>query len=439
MQTNKRTPSIQTHEGAKAKHIGSLAALRRSVMACLLWEDGFYEDGQQVGDRIVSLAKLVTPKQLADLAIEARTKHHIRHAPLLLIRELARHPGAQGRLIGDTIYQVIQRADEVAEFLSIYWKDGKEPVSKQVKIGLARALRKFDAYQLAKYNRKKVVTLTDVIKMVHPKPVNDDQSGMWKKLLHKELEAPDTWEVGLSGGGDAKETFTRLLSEKKLGYMALLRNLRKMTESGVEYSLIANALKAGARKSRALPFRFVSAAKHAPALFRELDESMQASMAGMERLPGKTLVLVDVSGSMSWAGLSSKSELNRIDAACALAGLIVGISDQVSVYSFSNNVVQVPTINGLAIIDRIKDSQVHGGTQLGNAVKQMSAIDYDRLIVITDEQSHDRVPDPIKGVNYMINVANNKNGVGYGKWVHIDGFSEAVVEWIRQYEKELNN
>jgi hypothetical protein len=51
--------------------------------------------------------------------------------------------------------------------------------------------------------------------------------------------------------------------------------------------------------------------------------------------------------------------------------------------------------------------------------------EFDRLLVITDEQSHDNVPAP-KGKGYVINVASNKNGVGYGKWTHIDGWSESV-------------
>ncbi len=58
---------------------------------------------------------------------------------------------------------------------------------------------------------------------------------------------------------------------------------------------------------------------------------------------------------------------------------------------------------------------------------------YDRIIVITDEQSHDRVAAP-RGKGYVINVASARNGVGYGPWVHIDGFSEAVINYIRELE-----
>ncbi len=78
-------------------------------------------------------------------------------------------------------------------------------------------------------------------------------------------------------------------------------------------------------------------------------------------------------------------------------------------------------------------SQLHNGTYLGTALAAMQE-KYDRLIVITDEQAHDKVPAP-RGRGYVINVGSYKNGVGYGKWVHIDGWSEAVVEYIRSLEE----
>jgi len=75
-----------------------------------------------------------------------------------------------------------------------------------------------------------------------------------------------------------------------------------------------------------------------------------------------------------------------------------------------------------------------GGTQLGAAVKEVSRLSHDRLIVVTDEQSADPVPEP-KGLGYMINVASNRNGVGYGKWLHVDGWSDAVVRFITERER----
>ena len=35
-------------------------------------------------------------------------------------------------------------------------------------------------------------------------------------------------------------------------------------------------------------------------------------------------------------------------------------------------------------------------------------------------------------------MASYKNGVGYGKWTHIDGWSEAVIEYIRALEHTVS-
>jgi hypothetical protein len=94
--------------------------------------------------------------------------------------------------------------------------------------------------------------------------------------------------------------------------------------------------------------------------------------------------------------------------------------------------VRVPSRRGFALRDAIDASQTHGSTYLGRALEEIRE-SYDRLIVITDEQSHDRIPDPT-GKGYMINVASYKNGVGYGAWTHIDGWSEAVIGYIRELE-----
>src|SRR5207249_9281843 len=103
------------------------------------------------------------------------------------------------------------------------------------------------------------------------------------------------------------------------------------------------------------------------------------------------------------------------------------------IYTFSDALNQVPARHGFALRDALEQSQPHNGTYLGRALEQLKE-GYERLIVITDEQAHDRVPAP-QGAGYVINVASYKNGVGYGPWIHIDGWSEAVVEYVRELEK----
>ena len=425
----------RTHEGAPARQLAPEHQLRRSVLACLLWESLFYEDGIEIAGRIAELVPKVPAEKVAALAVEAREQMKLRHAPLLIVREMARH-ATHRRLVAETLERVIQRADELAEFVAIYWKDGRVPLSAQVKKGLAAAFPKFDEYQLAKYDRGGSIKLRDVLFLSHAKPRDAAQAGVWKKLVWGRLATPDTWEVALSSGGDKREAWERLLREQKLGALALLRNLRNMREAGVDEGLVLEALGA-MNASRVLPFRFLAAARHAPHWEEALEQAMLKSVAGQPKLPGRTIVLVDVSGSMT-APLSKRSEMQRTDAAYGLAVLVREIAEKAAVYSFSDRLVEVPARRGFALRDAIDTSQKHNGTLLGNAVERLNQDERcDRLIVITDQQAHDAVPAP-KGKGYVINVASYKNGVGYGKWTHIDGWSESVIEYIRALESPAN-
>src|SRR5712692_9760623 len=227
----------RTHEGAPARQISAEQQLRRSVLACMLWEDQFYEDGIEIAGRIAELVPKVAAEKVAALAVEAREQMKLRHAPLLLVREMARH-NTHRALVAETLQRAIQRADELAEFVAIYWKDGKAPLSAQAKKGLAKAFRKFDEYQLAKYDRNGPIRLRDVLFLCQAKPRDAEQAALWKRLIEGELQTPDTWEVALSSGADKREAWERLLRERKLGALAMLRNLRNMKQAGVEESLV---------------------------------------------------------------------------------------------------------------------------------------------------------------------------------------------------------
>src|SRR5215469_8079998 len=139
----KRMFPARTHEGATAQRIGARADLRRTVLTCLLWEDTFYEKGNDMAQRIAALVSANKAEYVATLAREARNEMQLRHVPLFLVRELARRKGA-GPLVAETLEQVIQRADELGEFVALYWKEKKQPLSAGVKRGLARAFQKFD-------------------------------------------------------------------------------------------------------------------------------------------------------------------------------------------------------------------------------------------------------------------------------------------------------
>jgi hypothetical protein len=434
-----------THEGARAtKAPNALEALRRSVMACMLFEDTFYEDGLSVADRIAAAAEHVPLADVVDLAVEARRRQHLRHAPLWLMVAALNHPGFRGQtkgyssmdnsprsIVAAGIDEVCQRADDMGELVALYWKGGKRPLAAALKDGLARAFGKFDAYRLAKYASRGAIRLRDVMFLVHPKPRDEAQAALWKALADDKLEPADTWEVALSGGADKRATFERLLGEGKLGGLATLRNLRNMQAAGVPKAKVHEALVVQAGKSGILPFQYVAAARAVPSWEDAIEAAMLRALGDAKRLPGKTVLLVDKSGSMS-DPLSAKSELRRIDAAAALAMLLREVCEEVEIAAFDNHLTPMPPRRGFALRDVI--GRASGGTDTRLAVSWAVTRGADRIVIITDEQSATSIPLPGQARGYVMNVASNQHGIGYGAWTHVSGFSENLVRYIAEVE-----
>ena len=107
----------RTHEGARAVRFTPEQELRRALMNCLLRADQFYEDGVSIAERIAGLVTRVDPEEAAALAVEAREKMKLRHAPLLVVREMARYPRHR-LLVAETLERIVQRPDELTEFLN---------------------------------------------------------------------------------------------------------------------------------------------------------------------------------------------------------------------------------------------------------------------------------------------------------------------------------
>jgi hypothetical protein len=470
--TTAKRPPVYTAGGANAAMISAEKKLRRSLMACMLWEDSFYEGGMSIAERIAELIGQVDPHSVFNMAIETRLDMKIRHAPLLIANLMLRHPEHK-KLVGQLLPEIIKRADELSEILAIYWginrqakpkrtadhRYGKRvPIPWQFKVGLASAFRRFDEYQLAKYRGDdKVIKLRDVLCLVHPRPIDEDQATLWGRLRANTLATPDTWEVAISACGNDKEAkrleFERLLSNNKMGALAVLRNLRNFKDNGVNEKLVFEALDR-LKPGMVLPFQFISAAQFAPQWENKIEQAMLKYLDGYSKLPGKTVLIIDVSGSMR-GNISAKSDRNRLDVAAALAVIARERCVDARIYCTAGNdhtrvhqTALVAPRYGFALIDAVKKAEQSLG---GGGIFLKQAMDYvkreegsaDRVIVFTDEQDCDAKGskgDPTNAdtswatENYLINVSIEKNGIGYGKWTHIDGWSEHVMDYIRAYE-----
>ena len=241
------------HAGAKAFTLSPEMELYTVVVTWSL-NDSFYEKDQERLTRLQKLISACDPVFVGKLAVYARTKMYLRSVPLVLVTELARlHSG--DNLVARVTDGVIGRADEITELLACYEllneRKGTKKLnrlSKQLQKGLSTAFNRFDEYQFGKYNRDGVIKLRDALFLVHPRAKDDAQQALFNKIVNGTLETPYTWEVELSAIGQVsyesdeakalafRAKWEELIDSGKLGYMALLRNLRNIQEAGVSYA-----------------------------------------------------------------------------------------------------------------------------------------------------------------------------------------------------------
>lgn len=441
--------AILTHEGGYATRGGDLSMqLYRATCAALLGEDTFYERGESVRDRIADLCTKAPLNDVLAIAAHAKNAMKLRHVPLWMCLSALAHPVAQHSpefrsRIRKTLVDVIQRPDEFGEVLAMVWKDGKRPIPNTVRKALAQAFHKFNAYQFAKNDHNTAaIRLRDVMFLVHPKPNSPDEAQLFHDIASESLRTPDTWEVRISAAKsdvEKRAAWEVLLTENKLGALALLRNLRNMESVGVSRSLIIKALES-MDTSKVLPFRFAAAYRNSTGFERVLDKAFQASCGVLPRLAGRTLVLVDHSGSMT-APLSAKSDLTRAIAAQSLAAVLIEVCQDVTIHPYSAQLYDACTsergMGVLAFFSKFYMGSTWTTESLKHAINHYGDV-FDRVIIITDEQSHsfDALPNLKSRFKYVLNVGSYKPSISTGTWQNITGFSEQIVHYIAADETD---
>ena len=346
---------IKNHAGEKAYVMPPEMELYTAVVSTAL-SNNFYEDKSGRIYRIAELVRNVPHEFTAKLAVYVRNEMNLRSVPLLLIVELAKiHNG--DNLVARTVEKCVLRADEIMELLMCYQFRNAEQnsrkklnrLSRQIQNGLQKAFNRFDEYQFAKYDRDNLeVKLRDALFLVHPKAKDDAQQLIFNKITDRKLETPYTWETELSALGQQKfetpelksaafrQKWEELIISGRLGYMALLRNLRNILESKVsaeKVSIVASILSDADQvaKSRQLPFRYLSAYRElkkidspdTPFLMSALELAVKHSAANIEGFDADTSVLLacDVSGSMCHP-VSPRSTVECYDIGLMLAMLL---------------------------------------------------------------------------------------------------------------------
>lgn len=436
--------------GLKAAKQDNLSLLKRVVLANLLWENNTYIDGVSVANEISKLIPLCNAEEVAQLAINARIEQKLRHTPLFIAVEMLKHKDTKD-LVKEILPKIITRADMITDFLAIYAKQNKgkiKPLSNSAKIGLAQCFNNFTEYQFAKYDRNSEIKLRDAMFLVHPKPEQGKEE-LFKKIANRTLDVPDTWEVALSTGKDKKATWTRLIEEKKLGGLAMLRNIRNMKDANVDKSIIKKGL-SSLKSQMLLPLNYLASARINPEFEREIEDIMLKSYSELPKLPGKTLFIVDVSGSMG-SLTSGHSNFSRLDQACAMAMLAINQCENYEVVITAGSDshsrgehkhIKYPK-QGFGVFQQLTEDRLGGGgiftRQCLDWCKENVGNSFDRIIVFSDSQDCDRVnkiPKPFGKNNYIVDVSSEKKGINYkGVWsAEISGWSEHFLTYIGAYE-----
>ena len=346
--------NVLNHEGAAAFKMSPEMELYTAAVTSAL-SGKFYESPKEFIARISDLVRRVDPVFVAQLAVYTRTQMNLRSVPLLLLVELAKcHSGDD--LVSRAVGKTVLRADEISELLACYqWRNPSEGIkklgklSRQIQNGLKAAFNRFDEYQFAKYDRKDAeIKLKDALFLVHPKAKDAGQQAIFDKIVAGTLETPYTWETQLSALGQQhfdtpeakkaaiKALWEELLDSEKLGYMALLRNLRNILQAEVSPEHIERlcARLSDAEqvaKSKQLPFRFLSAYKeikdeHSPLTWMVLVALEKAVLFSADNIDGfdvntNVLLACDVSGSM-YVPISQKSSVQNVDIGVLLASIL---------------------------------------------------------------------------------------------------------------------
>ncbi|MBL0330107.1 MAG: TROVE domain-containing protein [Bacteroidetes bacterium] len=422
----KNATVVKNYEGAKAYALTPEMELYSAVATAGL-SDTFYEKGEDRLERIKALIVKNDPEYVARLAVYTRNEMYMRSISMVLAVELAK-TNSGNAIVAKTVSGVVKRADEITELLAYYQLANKRTgakklnkLSKQIQKGLSVSFNQFDEYQFGKYNRETDVKLRDALFLVHPKAKDDAQQAVFNKIVSNQLAVPYTWETELSAVGQikyenekakaeaVKAKWEELIDSKKIGYMALMRNLRNILDANVSAAHVESVCaylsnEIAVSNSKQLPFRFLAAYREVKVLKSEfvtmvlnaLEDAVVASIKNLKGFDVTTRVLIacDVSGSMQ-KSISAKSKVLFFDIGLMLGMLMQSKCKRVVTGMFGDTwkVINMPNCGILSNVDEYykREGEVGYATNGYKVIDDLIArkVIMDKVMMFTDAQMWD--------------------------------------------------
>lgn len=371
-----------------------------TILLSSFCENQFYRSASKTTERLKELIAELDPTFAAKAAIFARDKFNMRSTSHIVAAELANNAKGISNL-RRFFNSVVVRPDDMTEIISLVAtenrRNGKARLPKALKEGFKTAFNKFDGYQLAKYRGEgKNWSLVDIVNMVRPVPTDVNYKAL-KLLVADKLRSKDTWESKLTKAGSDKdekaEAWRSLLREKKLGYMALLRNLRNIIEQApdcVDLACEQLVNERSIRKSRVLPFRFLSAYKEVQEIHgtsRVLKAISKAADVAAANVPKfeNTLVVLDDSGSMH--SPVSNGKISCAEAGALFSAALVKSND--SDFMMFSSTARYKNLDSntpvLPMVENIMRDASYQGTDFHSIFRTINKA-YARIIIFSDEQ-----------------------------------------------------
>jgi len=367
-----------------------------ALMLTSMLQNEYYRAANVTAARLKQLIAQIADKMfVAKAAVYARNQAGMRSVTHLAAGELAHT--VKGQSWTASFYdKVVRRPDDALEIVAYYLSVYGKPIPNALKKGIGAALSRFDEYQIAKYRKSNAeISLVDVVNLVHPK-----HTEALKKLVDGTLAPAETWETRLTQAGAAaesedelaelkKEAWENLIKTRKIGYFALLRNLRNILEIAPNVTTEAIAMLTDEtliRRSLVLPFRFVTALDalqatnlpRAGEVLAALSDAVDLSLQNVPEFDGRTLIALDGSGSMMGGPIKIGSLFAATLAKANEADVLL-FSDDAKYVSVNKRDSTLSAANWLAGKCKRAGTSFHAIFQAANRV-------YDRIIILSDMQ-----------------------------------------------------
>lgn len=444
--------------GAPAYSMDAKSKLVTQILTSFFNESKYYGDNSAEMQETIKAVIAKEPQFVSNLAVFARRVFNMRSVSHVLTAYLA-HETSGKPYVRNTIDGVVLRGDDLTEIMAFYLSTFGKPIPNSLRRAIADKLVSFDEYTLAKYKGdNKAVKMRDLICLCRPRPQTSKQEDLFKRCLESRIETPLTWESELSTNGNTAETWEKLIRSGKVGYMALLRNLRniiKANPSNIQqvYDIIQDSERV--RKSKQLPFRFLSAYKAigesvGSRAFDALENAVEASVDNIKKISGTTVIAVDTSGSMS-SPVSANSEIRCCEIGMMLGLLANRICENSIFYTFNDDIEKQSLSQRTGILfAATRLSRAQGGTNMFLPFTKMifDKVKADRIIIISDNECN--INSLWRRDKMVQSIAEEyRNVSGNDIWVHavdiqgygtqqfvgkktniIAGWSEKVLDFI---------